>query len=286
MTVRQGRKSETRLQTEFQQHYGLTPLDVAEVWYDLCYYDKKLLPKQEKTERGFKYFLAALHWLWAKPKNASLLASRFDVSLDYARGARLWKWIERIAGLSEKKIKWDDSIIGDDTEIFGLSTDGVDFKLWERQHPTYPVDTKAMSHKFRACAAKYIIVLSVFRSKCLFIEGPFRGGKHDLTMFKESGLMRKLETSNKICIADRGFRSKRPCERENFGLPDYMDSKELNNFKSRARLRQETYNRRLKHFECLAGTFKNGFLKHGIALRAVAVLVQYQMDNGSPLYCV
>jgi hypothetical protein len=42
----------------------------------------------------------------------------------------------------------------------------------------------------------------------------------------------------------------------------------------------------LKHFASLDQTFKNGFVKHGIALRAVAVTVQYQMDNGSPIFCV
>jgi hypothetical protein len=105
-------------------------------------------------------------------------------------------------------------------------------------------------------------------------------------MFRESGLMQKLEAHGKVCIADRGFRSKLAKERKHFALPDFMDSKQLSNFKSRARCRQESYNRRLKHFECLSITFTNGFVKHGIAMRAVAVMVQYQMDNGSPIYCV
>jgi hypothetical protein len=286
MSVRQGQKKEKRLQEEFHKHYGSSPLDIAECWYDLCFYDKSVVPPKEKSHKGFKQFLAAQHWLWARPKNAEMFASRFGMSVDYVKGKRLWIWIERIANLSKKKIVWDKSIDSKDTEVFAISTDGVDFKLWERQHPEYPIDTKAMSHKFKSCGAKYIIALSVFKPKCLFIEGPFRGGLSDMDMCKESGLMAKLKANGKVCIADRGFRSKYENEQKHFALPDLMDSKPLYNFKSRARMRQETYNRRLKHFECLSSTFTNGFVKHGIALRAVAVMVQYQMDNGSPIFAV
>ena len=93
--------------------------------------------------------------------------------------------------------------------MFAISADGVDFKMWERQHPDFPYDSKAISHNFRSCGAKYIIALAVFESKCVFIEGPFRGGKHDLDMFRESGLMKKMKDNGKVCIADRGLRSKK-----------------------------------------------------------------------------
>ena len=63
--------------------------------------------------------------------------------------------------------------------------------------------------------------------------------------------------------------------------PNKMDSKKLNNFKSRAHVQQETFNGRLKFFNAFAQTFRHGFKKHGIVLRAVAETVQHQMDNGS-----
>jgi hypothetical protein len=72
-------------------------------------------------------------------------------------------------------------------------------------------------------------------------------------MFRESGLMKKLIENEKVCIADRGFRTKIPRERKCFALPDHMDAgKELYNTKSRARLRQETWNGRLRHFGVLS----------------------------------
>ncbi len=286
MGVRNGRKNVKTLLRSFHMHFGSSPLDIADMWYDLCYWDETVLSENEKSEKGFKRLLSAHYWLWCRPKNTELFASRFGMCEDYCRGSELWKWIGRIAGLAKKKIKWDKKLDMKDTEVFGITADGMDHKMWERQDAEFPYDPKNMSHKFRACAAKYLIALSVYEPKCVLIAGPYRGGLGDLDIFRECGLLKKLQKSQKICIADRGFRSRNPKERETFAYPDYIDSKELHNFKSRARLRHETYNRRLKHLSSLSETWKNGFEKHGIALRAVAVIVQYQMDNGSPIFAV
>ena len=287
MHVRKGRKSEKRMLLEFHKHCGSSPADIAECWYDLCNSDvDDPLSAKEKTEKGFKRFLASQCWLWARPKNTALFASRFGVCEDCVKGKHLWQWIGRIADLCSKKIVWPEWLNSEGAAMHAIAADGVDFKMWERQHAEFPVDTKAMSQKFKACGAKCIFALSAHHAKCVFIAGPFRGGQHDIDTFRESGLMQKMTDVNKVTIADRGFKSRFAHERKQFAHPDYMDSSELHNFKSRARLRQETHNRRLKHFQCLATTFTNGFEKHGIALRAVAVMVQCQMDNGSPICCV
>jgi hypothetical protein len=68
--------------------------------------------------------------------------------------------------------------------------------------------------------------------------------------------------------------------------PDALESKELNNFKSRARLRQETFNGRLKKFGALEQTFKHGVAKHKLAFEAICVICQNHMDNGAELYAV
>ena len=302
MGVRCGRKSQKTLNLDFHSHYGSSPLVLAEQWNDLCQWKHKdftsvlyatcawnnrgRMPTKDKSERGFKHFMAAHFWLWTRPKNAHVMASRFGMCADHMQGKHLWKWIGRTASLEAEKIKWDESLDAEDTEVFAITNDGVDFPIWERQHPDFPMDRTNMSHKFKGCAAKYIIALSTFRAKCVHIAGPYKGSKPDLEIFKECGLMDRLKLTGKKCIVDRGYKSKVAEEREVFAYPDYIDSKELHNFKSRARLRQETFNRRLKHFGCLERTFTNGFDKHGIALRAVAVTVQYQMDLGSPIYAV
>ena len=134
---------------------------------------------KEKSDKGFKRFLSANYWLWARPKNAAMFASQFDMCVDYAQGKPLWTWVGRIALLIEKKTKWDPSLDRKDAEKFIVTGNGVDFKLWERQHKCYPVDTKACSHKFKNCAAKYLVYISTYRPKCVFIVGPYRGGKPD-----------------------------------------------------------------------------------------------------------
>jgi hypothetical protein len=85
---------------------------------------------------------------------------------------------------------------------------------------------------------------------------------------------------------DRGYRTGIEDEQGMFSFPDNMDSKELNNFKSWARLRQETFNGRLKFFCSLSDVFRHGFDKHTFVFEAIVVIVQYQMDNGSEIYAV
>ena len=105
-----GQKKANILQEQFHKHFGSSPLDIVECWYDLCVYDQSALSPKEKSDKGFKQFLAAQYWLWAKPKNAEMFASRFGMSVSYVRGKKLWLWIERIANLSKKKIVWGKSV--------------------------------------------------------------------------------------------------------------------------------------------------------------------------------
>jgi hypothetical protein len=53
-----------------------------------------------------------------------------------------------------------------------------------------------------------------------------------------------------------------------------------------ARLRQETSNGRLKFFEALQQTFRHHVDKQKLELEAICVIVQYQIDNGSPIFDV
>jgi hypothetical protein len=153
-----------------------------------------------------------------------------------------------------------------------------------KKHPTLPIDRKQCSHKFNHAAVKYEIFLSVFEPKCIWISGPRRGAKHAITIFRE-GLKDKVKDGKKS-IVDRGYISNKPDERRMLSQPSALDSKELNNFKSRARLRQETFNGRLKYFNALAQTFRHTIPQHRLVLEAVCVIVQYQMDNGRPIFDV
>jgi hypothetical protein len=140
------------------------------------------------------------------------------------------------------------------------------------------------SHKFNHAALKYEIAMCIFKPKCVWINGPFRGGENDMVIFR-SGLKAKIQPG-KLVVADRGYRTSRPDERPIMSTPNELDSKELGNFKSRARARHETFNGRLKFFGCLGNTFRHGVEKHKFVFEAVCVIVQYQMDNGAEIFKV
>ena len=268
---------------QFHAHYGSPALVLATLWFDLTVTDipGAALEEQDKTEAGFKMFLVAHYFLWTYPKNSFLLASQFGISERYSRGVHIWRWVARIAAMKEDKIKWPQNLDRPESERFIITVDGTDFRMNEMQHPTMPVDRRQFSHKFNHGAVKYEIGISVFDDHCVWISGPHPGGKHDLTIFRE-GLKAKIRPG-KLVIADRGYRTSRDDEAM-LCPPDEVDNPALNNFKSRARLRHETFNGRLKRFQCLSETFRHTQEKHKLAFEAVCVITQYQMDNGSPLY--
>jgi hypothetical protein len=43
-------------------------------------------------------------------------------------------------------------------------------------------------------ATKHEVALSVHKAKCVHIAGPFKGGVHDLEMFRRGGLKAKIES--------------------------------------------------------------------------------------------
>ena len=69
-------------------------------------------------------------------------------------------------------------------------------------------------------------------------------------------------------------------------LPSSLDSKKFNRFKARARLRLKTLNGRIKNFKVLSEMFRHNQSKFAITFEAIVVIVQYQMDNGSPIFYV
>eukprot|EP00957_Ditylum_brightwellii_P098130 7476736-Ditylum_brightwellii.AAC.1 len=68
-------------------------------------------------------------------------------------------------------------------EPFCYTIDGVDSGTREIQHPAFDIDTKACSHKLNQCAAKYELAISVHHARCCSVNGLYKGGVHDLTMF-------------------------------------------------------------------------------------------------------
>ena len=154
------------------------------------------------------------------------------------------------------------------------------------------------SHKHKKAAVKYEIGISVFASKCVWLAGPFRGGKADISIYtgiedeKDRSLREELGRPVYDCLEDKLADGKLAIGDRSYGagkktaVKNDTDPGELHNFKSRALARHETFNGRLTKYSILRDCFRHGFVKHPLAMEAVCVLVQYQMDCGDELFAV
>jgi len=260
------------------------PVALTDMWFDLLTttIPEAALGDKERSKAGLHRFLIAHSWCWIYHRNAKILADNFKICESYAKGKVLWNWVAKIAALKETKIVWmPERMDAPDGPTFVCSVDGVDFRVWEPKHPTLSQDSKQMSKKFKHAALKYEIAVSNYHSQICWISGPYRGGKHDITIFRE-GLKHKFAPGKK-CNVDRGYQSSRSDEKM-LCTPNEADCSELCNFKSRSRLRGETFNGRLKTYGILNETFRHGKEKHKLAFEFVVVAWQYRMDHGEPLY--
>jgi hypothetical protein len=72
----------------------------------------------------------------ARPRNAHDFSSHFGEAKWKCERDQLWEWIERIALLAEKVIKWCKHFGDLDCKTDIITMDGVDFRSWEEKHPT------------------------------------------------------------------------------------------------------------------------------------------------------
>ena len=124
--------------------------------------------------------------------------------------------------------------------------------------------------------------LDLFQDRIVWINGPFPASVHDLTIFrKEGGLKEKMEdTGNIKAVGDKGYRG----ESKYISTHNACDSDEVREFKKRALARHESLNKHLKNFKSLSERFRHKFHNFHKFFLAVAITVQFQMENGSPLF--
>lgn len=85
-----------------------------------------------------------------------------------------------------------------------------------------------------------------------------------------------------LAIADKAYRG----EPLKASCPNSFDDDDVREFKKRVRARHETFNARLKSFHVLSGKFRHKPVmdKHKACFKAVAVIVQYGIELGNPLF--
>ena len=186
-----------RHEDDFKSYFGSTSTQISFLWYDVITISDIGVKAKNRSEKGFKRFLIALHFLWAYPKNAAILASTFSVSKRTVEGDNLWHWIRIIPGLRKYKIVWPEDLYNDpDGRIFLVSVDGVDFKVTEnRKYATLPLDKGEYSQNFNHGALKYEIAIDCYEQKIIWINGPFRGGEHDKVIY-DKAFLKKFQQEN------------------------------------------------------------------------------------------
>ena len=179
---------------KFKDHFGLSPSIIAFTWSDILTTDIDLgLAAGDKSEQGFQKFLGAIHFLWAYPKNAGILASTCGTYKRDVEGERLWKWVKVLDKLKAIKIVWpEEKYSNPDGQIFLCSVDGIDMKTREKSSPEFNLDRTQYTHKHNHGGLKYEIAVDAFEPKIVWVNGPFRGGKHDKNIFIDK-LLKKFQ---------------------------------------------------------------------------------------------
>jgi hypothetical protein len=115
----------------------------------------------------------------------------------------------------------------------------------------------------------------------VWISGPHKASKHDITIFREG--LKHIIPAGKCTIGDTGYQG----EPNAVSTPNRLhDAVAVKRFKGSARSRHECFNSRLKNFACLSQTFWHTPDDHKQCFVACCVILQYQMENGSPLFDV
>lgn len=272
--------------SRFKLLYGSSHLLLSDMWDDLR--TNGLLVANEDNEKGFRSFLVAMHFLWVCPRNSTVLGSQFGLAGRTVESDRLWPWIEKVSQLYDTAVTWEADE-NDDPNIFVYSVDCIDFICWEKPHERYRTDKRMCSSKYKTCALRYEIALSIWENRVLWTNGPFKPGVTDNRIWRNGLKQKVLEISNNqvgacLGIGDKGYRSTDPDDRTMLATPNETDPPELKKFKSRCRCRQEQFNSNMKKFEILYQPFRFSVQKHQHAFRAVCTIMQYRMEHDEILF--
>lgn len=269
----------------FATHFIAKPISIANLWEMLQTTENDAIRITDTNDRLFDLFLMTIHYL-AKYPTENEMEAKFGLS---DRTIRKWVWdyfLPRISGLKDEKICWpvrwspDEDVTIEET-IFISSVDGVHCKIQEPQHGEFSKDREYWSHKFGSAGLNYEIAISIYEQQVVWINGPFKAGKHtDIKVFR-AGLKWKIPPG-KLVIADLGYRG----ESELIATPNSHDTPEVRQFKSRVLARHETFNGKIKGFSILSDCFRHGVIKHKLAFESVTVIGQFELENGSPLFDV
>lgn len=265
--ARQERTIQRTNRERFRSWYGISPQACSALFEDL-----QAAPARV-AKANCRFFLMALNWL-KNYRSEAELAGQFNMDEKTAR-KHIWMYARAFQALKPEKI----SMVGlDDGGFYILTVDGVHFRIGE---PRLEPDSKWYSEKFNGPGLTYELGIAIRQNRLVWINGPFKASVHDKTIYNKPNGLKSRMPAGKKGIADRGYRNEPTLATRN-----ELDSAAVKAFKRRARARHETFNGRIKNFKALAERFRHGVQKHKTVMEAVCILVQYDMENGHPLFDV
>jgi hypothetical protein len=139
---------------------------------------------------------------------------------------------------------------------------------------TFPFDSAWSSHKFGGSPAfKYELAVSAVSDHIVWANGPFKAGKADVSIFRNSGLKMSLIWANEMAAADSGYAGDDRIRQK------YEGFHEERIYNSNLRARQESVNQRIKNYGCMSQRWRQGDYEHFYYFRAVLALVQLEFEH-------
>lgn len=247
----------------FREMYGCDPIVVQAIWEDLRHH----------VSPGTKidHLFWALFFLKKYPTDGDM-GTKFQKN---PTTIRRWVWTV-IFGLQELKAT-KIHFPNDGWEMtFTVSVDCTDCPIEEPR----PFDRKWFSQKSKSAGVKYEVAIDVLTGNVVWVNGPFKASKSDVTIFREG--LKNLLPEGKLVVGDKALRG----EPESASVPNHLDHPDVAELKKRIRARQETFFARVKTFKVFREKFRHKPVMdmHQACFEAVAVVVQYGIENGSPLF--
>jgi len=275
---RQARAPKSNRQ-RFLDRYGSSAYQLCKIWEDLQTTDideARVPPKKLVLD----YFFLAHHFLRHYPVESERHGD-YDARSQTIR-EWVWYFVEKMQALKAQKIFIPDShVTGDD--IWIMTIDGTMLPAHEKAGVNCVKDKNLFSFKHHRAGYNAEVGVSLWENRCVWLGGPGPAGENsDRVIFrKENGLRDKLRAMKKKAIADGGYTG----DRATLSTPNGHDSPSVRRFKTRALKRHEKFNNMLKVFRCLDHNFRHRTEeKYKSLFEVVAVICQYHLENGCPLY--
>ena len=180
---------------------------------------------------------------------------------------KLWafRFVQAIEHLQYSLIVFHDRFLGMNPNCqCTLSIDGTDFSKQE-QRPN--IDPQEKSVKLKHAAWKYEIGFGIFTGLIHWVNGPYKAGKPDRTVFRED--LELLLEDWEFVETDLGYEGAVKAKDKEIYLTRADGHK-----KAVVRSRHETINSRFSNFGVTRKTFWHSKEEHGMCVRAIAVVIQ------------